>query len=340
MQRRLISPAFCLALAAAGPAVAAGFARVGSTGFLTEGIFVSGRMSALGSADLADPAPATLLLNPAPLAAADGVVVGYDHADYFGGLDFGTYAGAVHWRGVSLTVADQDFGADDVPVRTAYDPEGTGETLDMRDRMSLAGLAWEPLRTFGRDLPVRWAVGAAWRHYDSKWDSTSYDADGLDLGTSLGWRHAFAGVRVGLTAAVAWENVTDEILSFDGRETGLTRPRRAGVTAEAGFRRTEGADDLVRLLLAYAEEKEFNEQVRGGCIRRGAEVLLLGTFAARLGGSSRVDGGIDSWGAGVVFDRWLPDRYTVAADIGTMEFDNLVLSGNKTIWGIRGGYHF
>ncbi len=338
MPRALRLGLICLALAAAAPAFAAGFARVGTFGFQSEGIFVSGRMSAMGSADLTDGSPAAALLNPAPLAEEDGVFASYDHAAFFADTAIHTYAASARWHGVSLNVVDQDLVVDDQLIRTAYNPEGTGETFDARDRMTVTGLSWAPRVRLGVGF-LRVAAGAAWRHYDARLASSSVQVDGLDVGATVGWRQDVGRNWMGVTGALAWSNVTDGILTFDGRMTNLPRPRRGGLTFAVGLRRPDDRDDLLALRLAYASETDLNHS-RSDCDRAGVEVLYRELIALRYGHSDRLTGGIASWGVGVVFDRWLGDRVTLAADYGLMSYDNDILDDDQAIWGVRGGVRF
>jgi len=328
------------ALAAPAPAAAAGFARVGTLAYSWEGVFTSGRLSALGGADLADAGPATVLVNPAPLAGEDAVALSFDHADYLADLEFRTWAGAAAWRGWRLNVAVQDLLMDPQLVRTAYNPEGTGETFEVRERATCIGLSAEPGRFLLPDSSLRWSVGAAWRRYESGIDSVSSDTDALDLGTTLGWRAEHPGGWTGLTGAVSWQNVTDATLAFDGRSAHLPGPLRVGATAEVAWRRDGREGDFCKFLLAYTRAVAAGESYRGDSDHVGAELMFLDALALRWGHSTRVAGGITGWGAGIVLDGRLLGPFTVAADLGNWEFDNDLLKGNRTIWGVRAQYRF
>ncbi len=330
----------CCILALASPAAAAGFARVGTNTFTWEGIFTSGRLSTLGGSDLADKSPATLLVNPAPLSTGSGVGMSYDHADYIAGFEFHTYAGTAGWNNLRLNFAMQDFVNDSVLVRTAYNPEGTGETFDILDRMTVIGLSYDLGQALFRKPSLHWAVGAAWRGYSSHFDEANSSANTLDLGTTLGWRAEYQGGWTGLTGTISWQNFTGATITFDERESLLPRPLRIGVTVETAFNRTGHSGDLFKFLLAYTETSRLGDTYRSDADHVGLEALFLDALAVRYGHSTQVLGDIESWGVGIVVDGRLLGPVTVELDWGEMSYDNVILNESKTIWGARARYNF
>lgn len=328
----------CLTLALASPAAAAGFARVGSSSFTWEGIFTGGRLSSLGGSDLADGSPSTLLVNPAPLGKGTGVGLSYDHADYVTYVDFNTYAGTAGWNDLRLNVAVQDYVMDSLLVRTAYNPEGTGETFEARDRMSVVGLSYDlGTALFGKPS-IQWSVGAAWRGYSSSLADT--DATTWDLGTTLSWLTEYKGGWTALTGAVSWQNCTDANYNFDERQALLPRPLRTGVTAETAIDWTDHPGDLIKFLLAYNRTAQLGDTYRPNSDHVGLETLLLDAVAVRYGHSTQVLGDIESWGIGVILDGRLLGPVIVELDWGEMSYDNPLITGDKTIWGARARYNF
>ncbi len=328
----------CYILALASPAAAAGFSQVGSYSFTWEGIFTGGRLAALGGSDLADGSPSTLLVNPAPLSKGTGVGLSYDHADYVTYTDFNTYAGTAGWNDLRLNIAVQDFVVDSAIVRMAFNPEGTGETFDARDRMTVIGLSYDlGTALFGKPS-FQWSVGAAWRGYSSTWTDT--DATTWDLGTTLGWRADYKGGWTGLTGAVSWQNFTDATYTFDERQALLPRPLRTGLTVETAIDRVGYQGDLLKFLLAYTRTSRLGDTYRSDADHVGFETLFLDALAVRYGNSTQVAGDIGSWGIGIILDGRLLGPITVELDWGQMSYDNLVLATDKTIWGARARYSF
>jgi len=330
----------CLVLALASPAAAAGFARVGTFSFTWEGIFTGGRLSTLGSSDLADRSPATLMVNPAPLSTGSGVGLSYDHADYFFDVDLNIYSGTARWDNLRLNFAMQEFVIDDALVRTAYNPEGTGETFDVRDRMTVIGLSFDLGTALFKMPSFQWAVGAAWRGYSSNFADSEADANSWDLGTTLGWRTEYQGGWTGLTGAVSWQNFTGETFAFDERESLLPRPLRTGITMETAFDRAGHPGDLFKFLLAYTRTFRLGDTYRSDADHVGLEALFLDTLALRYGRSTQVLGDIGSWGVGVVLDGRLLGPFTVEVDWGEMSYENPFITEGKTIWGTRARYSF
>ncbi len=333
----------CYILALASPATAAGFSQVGSNSFTWEGIFTGGRLSSLGGSDLADGSPSTLLVNPAPLGKGTGVGLSYDHADYLypdlvGGIEFHTYAGTAGWNDLRLNIAVQDFVIDSAIVRTAYNPEGTGETFDARDRMTVIGLSYDLGNALFEKPSFQWSVGAAWRRYSSTFAES--DATTWDLGTTLGWRTEYRGGWTGLTGAVSWQNITDATYTFDERQALLPRPLRTGLTVETAIDRAGHPEDLIKFLVAYTKTSRLGDTYRSDADHVGFETLILDALAVRYGHSTQVLGNIESWGVGVILDGRLLGPVTVELDWGEMGYDNPILSGDKTIWGARARYGF
>jgi hypothetical protein len=330
----------CLVLALASPAAAAGFAKVGTSSFTWEGIFTGGRLTALGNSDLADGSPSTLLVNPAPLSKETGVGLGYDHADYFSDVDLHIYSGTAGWDNLRLNFAIQDFVIDDVLVRSAFIPEGTGETFDVRERMTVIGLSYDLGTALFRKPSLQWAVGAAWRGYSSHFDEAKANADSWDLGTTLNWRIEYKGGWTGLTGALSWQNIADATFTIEERQSLLPRPLRTGLTVETAIDRAGHPGDLIKFLVAYTRTSRLGDTYRSDADHVGFETLVLDALAVRYGHSTQVLGDIESWGIGVILDGRLLGPVTVELDWGEMGYDNPIISEGKTIWGARARYSF
>ncbi len=327
-------------LSNASPAAAAGFARVGTYGFTWEGIFAGGRLSALGNSDLADGSPAALLINPAPLGTGNSMELGYGHANFFAHTDITTYAGSAEWNNFQLNIAMQEFKVDDAIIRTAYNPEGTGETFDIKNRMTLTGLSYDLGRGLLNHPSFRWSAGAVLRHYSYNFEETSASSDTYDLGTTMGWVARHQGGFVGVTGAIAWQNLTATTITYDDRETFLPEQIRAGVTMETGFDWEGHQGNLVKFLVAYTHAHQMGDGYPSDSDHTGVEAVLFDTLALRWGNSTKVTGGISSWGLGLLLDGRLLGPFTVQVDMGEMGYDNLISTDSQTLWGLRVRYHF
>ncbi len=326
--------------AQATPIFAAGFSRVGTFGFTTEGIFAGGRLSALGGSDLADGSPAALVINPAPLARGNSVELSYDHANYYSGTNFRTNAGSVELKNWRLNFAMHDYFIDDQLVRTAYNPEGTGRTFDMLNRMTIMGVSYDLGRSFFNSPSLQWSVGASWRHYLTDFDDSSNTSDSYDLGTTFSYTTRYSTGWTRVSGAVSWQNLNDSTFVFDERESYLPQPLRVGTTIETAFDWTGHRRPLVKLLLAFTRSFQKGTTYLEDTEQAGMEAVFFDALALRWGHNSRVAGDIASWGAGIIISRGLLGPFSVRADVGEMGYDNMVLNDSETIWGVRVGYAY
>jgi len=328
---------FVLILTNTAPVSAAGFSRVGTYGFNWEGVFAGGRLSALGGSDLADGSPSALVINPAPLARGNNAELSYDHADYFLEAEISTLAGSVEWNNLRLNFASHDYYIDDVLVRTAYNPEGTGQTIDYLNRMTISGVSYDLGRGLLNNPSWSWSVGGAWRHYLNKFDDTTATADSYDFGTTARFTTRFRNGWASITGAMSWQNFNDSTIAFDERKSLLPQPFRMGVTMQTAFDWTGHERPLVKFLMACTLARNGSSYL-GDTEHVGIEAVFFDALALRLGHSTRISGDIDSWGVGVIINRGLLGSFTVHADVGQMDYDNILVTEGETMWGLRVGY--
>lgn len=317
------------------------FDPVVSTAFVWDGLFASGRLTAMGGGDLAGRDPAALLINPAPLGGGDGAGLSYGHADYFGDdLDFNTTAGFAEWRHWRLNVAAQDFLVGPIAIGTAYEPEGSGDTFEESDRVTVVGLSYDLGRGLLGSRVVGWSVGAAWRRCSADRESGESAADALDLGTTVSWLRRYDGIWTRLSGAVSWQNATDaEITTYNFR-LGMPRPLRTGLTLEAGFERAGSPGDLVKVALAYTRATQLGDSHLKDTDHVGVEAVAVGVLALRYGHSTKITGGMSSWGVGLVLEDRLPIPFALEADFGKVSADDGFFAEDMTIWGLRARYDF
>jgi len=261
-------------LLVATSANAAEFAKIGVFFGGWEGLTTSTRLSALGGGDLADDSPATLLVNPAPLGSGNSAGFSYDHADFFGGADFQTYAGAAEYAGIRLNFARQDYGGS-ILIRTAFNPEGNGETFDFRERMSLMGLSYNFRQLIRQNSPFSCSVGLAWRKYTGLFGDVEGEGRTVDVGITLRWvthhDHGWASLK----AIASQQNVTNAKYTIDGRTSHLPHAHRFGLTFEGALRKTDHTDDRFKLLVAYSRNAQIETSYRSNSDHYGVEVVFF-----------------------------------------------------------------
>jgi len=316
-------------------ASASGFARIGTYGFQWEGLFSSSRLASMGGSDMADSGPGALMINPAPLARGNQVVVGYSGGKFLSEFEFSTYAAGIEWQNFRINFASESNFADNLIVHTAYNPEGIGQINSVRNRMTVYGASYDLGRGLIKHPSLQWSVGFSIRHYSSTLDSSSSETDSHDLGSSLSWTFHYPKGWTRITGSVSDQNISNSSFNFDEREIMLPDPMRIGLTVETAFKRSDHPGNFLKLLVAFtrAHNFHFSDQF-------GLEALVYDTVALRWGHSQRFEDGISSWGIGLVLDRDFLGPFTVQMDFGMMNFDSELLSDSKAVWGLRTGYQF
>jgi len=321
-------------------ASASGFAKVGIFFGTWEGLTTSAKLSALGGADLADDGPSTLLVNPAPLGSVSSAEFSYNHTDYFGSIELHTYAASVEISGFRLNLAQLDFVSDDLLVRTAFNPEGTGETFKFRERMRLLGLSYNLSRILGEDSRFSWSIGLAWREYTGFFDDTKGEGTTLDLGTTLRWTAYYDEGWTSLTGVAMRQNTSNAKYSIDERDSFLPSSHRLGLTFETALRKAGQTTDQFKLLVAHAHNAPIQSSFRRATDHFGVELLFFEILAARYGYNTFIADGVSSWGLGAILDRQWMGPWTIELDWGQMNFNHEALIGDKTLWGFRVRHNF
>lgn len=195
--RPLAVVAAVLALAAlSGEARAQFFERIATFAMPLDAFAPDARSRGLGGAVVAAPeGPADVWWNPAPLPTGRSVQVQYAPLKALADFDLRTVAVAGEWRNLRLAVAHTGWDTGPIAVRTAYQPEGTGESVDTGgDVWTLnAGADLAPWLLPGRD---DWSLGlgvsarrlSSWFDLSGGdgWDLSAWD---LDAGLLAARRH-------------------------------------------------------------------------------------------------------------------------------------------------------
>lgn len=287
------------------------FARVGSYGGQFVRIPVDARGEAMGLATTVNPTGALAFWwNPAPLPESDRVVAAYTIRDW---------PADIHWQPLAVRASrgNLTFGAmwgrlrtDPMVVRTAYEPDGNGETFEASSELLLFSIAAD-LVPWLAQRPTRWSwsVGTSARHVREGLAETRESAWDADLGTTLA-RTAVAEPTFALrfvgTAMV--RNLFASDLVFDEIASPMPRYYHFGLGFDARFGGYWRGEPQVLVTVAHTWRRYIEEEFWGvDSEHLGLEVVLGGVAAVRLGHRDPdvllAEGW--SWGAGL---QWRFER--------------------------------
>jgi hypothetical protein len=316
---------------------AAGFAKVGVVGFWGEGLFNGAPQNSIGSADIAGAqGPAALFLNTAPLQRATAVEAEYGRAKFVSNTDLEVLGFSVVWKGFRAGYCRQQLLMDPQLVRTAYNPEGTGETFEASAAIGAAGISYDLGPILDPEGRWSWTVGAAKRWYYGSVATSSMSEGTYDLGTSLGWRTNFDRGAFVLKGGASWMNTSGQGYLFVERDTPIALPqsRRAGITAETIFNAASSGKEALRLVVAYAKTTH-EESYLADQDHFGVELVAMGVVAVRGGRNSRFDNS-HSWGLGAILHRPFMGPVRVKLDYG--KYDNGL--EKQEMWSAGGEFQF
>lgn len=332
----------CLLLSIASTAYAQSvFVRIRSSYAAFE-IFRSSRLDMLGGEDVADPGPAAVLVNPAPLIEKDSANLSFDHADYFLDLSFNTYAAAVAHKNWVVDIAVQEVHSGPTPERTAFQPGGTGRTFETREWMAVVGLSYNLSSLLMPETKMRWSAGASWHNYAGSGTFDPGTANSFDLGTSASQRSEYAGGWTVFSGALILQNAFDNVFHIYGHRVHLRRFLRAGMSVTSAWTNEGSQVAPLAFTLTYSRDFELGRYLSGDSDHMGAEALLFHALALRYGYNSGFAGGRDSWGIGILLDDRLLKSLPMELELnlGRTSFDNEFFAGTKTIFGVRTQYQF
>jgi hypothetical protein len=327
-----------LILLTAIPAFGAGFAKVGAFGYPYDGMFTGGRNTALGQADMAGAfGSEATQINTAPLPLDDGAEVSYSRNPFSSNTDQEVWGGAVDFRGLRLGFSRFVFSMDPQPVRTAYNPGGTGETFDAGDKITVVSAGYDLGRLLDQSGQWNWTVGGAWRGYSSFLADSETSEDTFDLGTSVAWTTDHSQGWTRLIWALSWQNVANTNFQFDERESTLPGSIRMGFTLESAFGQVDWGSEAFQILVAYSRRFIRDDWYFGQDTDHfGLEMTGVGLLAMRIGHNSRLPGNINAWGVGLILDQDFMGRFLVAADYGGYD----TINDNLEMWSVRARYSF
>jgi hypothetical protein len=312
----------------ASTVLAEDFARIGPQEFPT--LAPDARGDAMGLATTVDPrGAAAFWWSPAPRPGPSALDVQFHLAEH-PAPDYDAQAGSARFSTERLTVgvAVTNVFAEDILVRTAYEPDGDGRLIDISNVLTVGGVAYDVAPWLSANPHWQWMVGASLRAYRQEVDDEDDEAVDLDLGTSVATDlieddslairlHASTLVRNVLGADRPW---TDEI---DLPNASFPREWHGGLGLEAWSGRRLWGRPLVGATVSATLQRDLDGDRDHATEHLGGEVVLADLLALR-GGYRSDDGYGDaawSWGAGVRIDLQEATGLLITADYATHVID-------------------
>jgi len=202
-------------------AMGAGFAKVGTFGGQELKIGVSARATAMGSAftGVADDAT-SVFWNPGGLVNVKGNAVSINHVSWAADTKLSTAIIAFNPRSIpgTFAISVRSFWMDPQLVRTAYNPEGTGETFD-------AGTTTFGL-SYARFFTDKFSAGLTMHYVHMGLAETAVNTGSLDFG--IMYRIGIKDLKLGMTIQHLGGKFT-----FDERESKLPVAFKVGASFNA-----------------------------------------------------------------------------------------------------------
>jgi hypothetical protein len=276
---------------------------------LWDSSYANARSMGLGTSDLADlKGPTAVFDNPGLIIEDEGVQMGFDTHDYPAGdmRDFGL---SFRKDQVTLLAGVKTFMATQL-IRTAYLPDGTGQTYELDDRVYALGLNLNMLPSRGPGDNEVWTMGAALRYSSHEFGDAEYGVGDLDLGTTYRIRRIRSSSLIEFSGAAAMMNVLGNEGATDigttdlgtvGGTSELLQTFRVGAALKIGtglgaFERDgatiTGYVDLYRMLNHY-----YDADITYSF---GTEVIFYHALALRAGYDDRGSNHSGSFGLGVI----------------------------------------
>jgi hypothetical protein len=320
-----------LLIAAPTMALAAdSFAKIGTFRAQWEKLARSPRSEALGGSDMAVASgPLATLSNTAPLPDGHGIGIGYGRFEAYAGdtIDYlGTAFDYGSWR---LSAVGARMVMDPMLVRTAYNPEGTGETFDagfkfvqLNASLDLAGLSGAMAPEFS---PLRWVAGIGYRHRFMELAEVSVDAWNVDLGTSASLTRRTQSGWLQISGSAHLRNVTERNIVYDERESRLPHVREFGLAATIiqDLADREGNELQFRALLSTRKDLVYGDSRFFGDHRIGFELTLFEILALRSGrDEARYIERDTSYGLGLILPEKWTGSFLVSYDYARVSIDD------------------
>ncbi len=300
MKRIVILTALLLAVPSL--AGAAGFAKVGTFGGQELKIGVSARATGMGSAytGLADDATA-VFWNPGGLVNVVGNEVSINHVAWAADTKVSTAILAFNPRSIPGTFAfsARSFWMDPQLVRTAYNPEGTGETFD-------AGTTTFGL-SYSRFFTDKFSAGVTVNYLHMGLAETAVNTGALDFG--IMYRIGIKDLKLGMTI----QNLGGKF-TFDERESKLPVSFKVGTS----FNAFKSENQRLTLALEFQHPSDNLERANVG-----GEFALNSMFFVRAGYNINYDSDGVAFGFGSALTTGAATRLQAdysAVDMGPLGY--------------------
>ncbi len=303
------------------------FAKVGTFGSAWERFAVSPRMAALGGANVACATGVFgPLANAAPMRSKQGLAVGYAYQDYLADIAIKSRGASYQWQALRFSFVDVLFDSDPIPVRTAYNPEGTGETFDLESRLTTFGVSLDVLPLI-LDSPSAWdwTVGIARRTHELTLAEFHDDKNDWEAGTTLGWKHAVPDGRLTLAAGWSQRGLEETGYTYGQGEILLPRWRDLGLRVSMARDLNGQPGEEIEFTFLYGTRKDqvLDEAGFFGRRRYGFELAVLDRISIRAGRDhSNITA--DQWNYGLglhLVDPWI-ERFELRYDFGLVEYSD------------------
>ncbi len=279
---------------------AAGFAKVGTFGGQELKIGVSARATAMGSAftGVADDATA-VFWNPGGLVNVKGNEVSINHVSWAADTNLSSAIMAFNPRSIPGTFAFsvRSFWMDPQLVRTAYIPEGTGETFD-------AGTTTFGL-SYARFFTDKFSAGLTLNYLHMGLAETAVNTGAMDFG--IMYRIGIKDLKLGMTI----QNLGSKF-TFDERESKLPVAFKVGVS----FNAFKNENQRLTPALEFQHPSDNLERANAGI-----EYALNNMFFARAGYHINYDTDGLAYGFGAALPTG--DGRAIQADYSAVDMEAL-----------------
>ncbi len=300
MKRLAILTILMLSLPSA--ALAVGFAKVGTFGGQFLQIGVSARATGMGSAftGVADDA-SSVFWNPGGLVNVRGNEVHISHVEWPADINLSTAILAFNPRAIPGTIAlsARSLWLDPMPVRTAYEPDGNGQTFD-------AGSTSFGF-TYSRFFTDKFSAGATLNYLHFGLAEESVNTASFDFG--IMYRIGIRGLKLGMVIQHLGGKIT-----FDELEAKMPTTFKVG----ASFNALQG--DKYNLLMAAEFQHPADNLERANV---GTELNLNNLLYARAGYNIEYDSDGFAFGFGAALATGEQSKIQAdysAVDMGALQY--------------------
>jgi hypothetical protein len=341
--KRAFAVAIPLACVLAGAAHATELvAKVSGTISVLE-LVRSTRGAGMGGTGVADPAtPQNIHLNPANAVGSGGLSVYYLHDDFLNvystdhaGVSYSSPTRGDGWRWGAE--ARYHRWTHDFENRTVFLPEGTGQMVDIDDRVTSVTAAGAMVRS-----PFTVALGATASYIDNEFAEDEITGWTYDVGARADWSwRGDTGDEATIRAGVAVRRL-DNDLESDSYVVSVDNQVRFGLGLDyrPAARLTNPISGRDVPIASFAFNIEYVDQ-NDPFDRTGAAMGIEAGFAEMLylrgGGIDNVNGYSDggSWGIGVAMDARV---VRIRLDVAGYPLGGQLIDADNTVYGVTVDY--